>query len=134
MKRILPNQIESVATISLIAINCCLLSSCSLSNGQPDSTGESVTFPAVFEDDGKQWTKSATVAESDLKLLAQYFKQNSSLAEGPLISGEPTLYTSSKGTKRFYWGRHLGKEPEWIYFQFQGSKATMKQGAGSPLN
>lgn len=118
--------------ILAFAITCCLLPSCSSSDAQSISEQEPVSFPAEFEEDGMKWTKSEA-SDSDLRMLSQYFGKNSSLAEGPLISGDPTIYTSSKGTKRFYWGRTGANGSEWIHIQFEGRKATVEEGKGSPL-
>lgn len=118
----------------LIVTGFCVVTGCSSSEAQPIFEEEALTFPAEFEEEGTKWSKSASIEDADMKLLSGYFKKNSSMAEGPLISGDPTLYTSSKGTKRFYWGRAGAEEPEWMYIQFSGRKGTVAEGTGSPLS
>jgi len=126
------SRLRNVTPFLVCSIICCLLPSCSSSDAQSISEQEPVSFPAEFEEDGMKWTKSEA-SNSDLRMLSQYFGKNSSLAEGPLISGDPTMYASSKGTKRFYWGRTGAEDSEWIYIQFEGRKATVEEGTGSPL-
>lgn len=81
-----------------------------------------------------KWTKSATIDQANLKVLHNYFKKNSALAENPLISGEPTLYTSPKGTRRFYWGNSSPEQTQWIYVHFEGRTSKLLQGSGGPFS
>lgn len=123
---------NAITPFLLIATSCCVLSSCS-SSAQLITDEEHVTFPEEFEEDGTKWTRSTTASDSDLKRLSEFFRKNSSIAEGSLISGTPTLYTSSKGTKRFYWGRPGIDEPEWIHVEFEGRKVNVEEGTGAPI-
>lgn len=132
MKKVSRHLLRPATPFLLAAVLSCVFSSCSSSEAQLNSEEDSVTFPAKFEEGGTKWTKLATVSEAELIVLSEYFKKNSSMAEGPLISGDPTLYTSN-GVKRFYWGRQGANAPEWVYIQFEGRKATVKEGSGSPL-
>ena len=129
----LPVRFLGITPLLLVAVCCCCFSSCSSSDVESTSNGQAVSFSAEFEEAGTKWTKSATATESDLKMLSGYFMKNSSLVENPHIAGDPTLYTSPNGTKRFYWGRHGAETPEWLYVQFEGRNVTVQEGAGPPL-
>lgn len=124
--------LSSLSELCLIASLGCLLTGCS-SGSQQISNEEAVTFPSSFEEKGATWTRAEAPSKADIRVLTEYFRRNASVAEGPLISGDPTLYSSSRGARRFYWGRSGAEEPEWIYIQFQGRKATVEEGRGSPL-
>jgi hypothetical protein len=91
-------------------------------------------FPADFEEAGVKWTMTTAIPEADLRQLVDYFKLNPSTGEGSLIQGDPTLYTSPRGAKRFYWGRPGTDGAEWIFIQFDGRKATLQEGTGAPLD
>lgn len=117
----------------LIIIGAWHLFGCS-SETEPIPEETPITFPAEFEEDGTKWNKVETIAESEMQQVADYFKKNSSLAEGPIVSGDPIQYTSSDGKKRFYWGRPGTDAPQWFYIEFSGRKATVEEGSGAPLS
>ena len=122
-----------IAVVLLLVTVTCHSSGCSSASSQPLPNQGQFTFPTQFEESGLTWAKSEDVSEADLRQLAAYFKNNPSSAEGPLISGDPTLYTTLKGAKRFYWGRSGANEPEWLFIQLQGRKGMLQEGTGAPF-
>ncbi|WP_417851335.1 hypothetical protein [Thalassoglobus sp.] len=119
-------------------ISCLLLCyglyGCSPGNTTTILDEESFTLPQEFEEAGVKWTKSKELSDAELLHLSAYFKKHPSLAEGSVVRGEPTLYTNTKKVKRFYWVRHGTEQLEWLYIQFHGRKASLREGHGSPLS
>ncbi len=119
--------------VGFVLMICCELCGCS-SGVQTELFDEvSLTLPDEFEEKGVKWMKSSEISDADIRLLTNYFRDHPSVAEGSHIRGQPTVYTTPTGMKRFYWIRSGVEAPEWLYVMFQGRKAKLQEGQGGPF-
>ncbi len=128
-----PLNAPQSAVLLLSFIACWVTGGCSPAVSLPDPGQEPVSFPDAFEEAGVTWTSASEVPKADLRQLEAYFKLNPSIAEGSLVHGDPTLYTSPHRAKRFYWGRSGAEHVDWLFIQFEGRNVTLHEGSGAPF-
>jgi hypothetical protein len=92
-----------------------------------------VIIPEVFYEQDQTWTCAAELKLSDQQQLVQYFTRHPSVAEQSLIRGDPLLYTSPEGVRRYYWVRPGRDGSEWLYLEFDRRSVQMKDGHGLPF-
>ncbi len=116
----------------------CLLGLCLICLGcgespKPQPSSQKFTYPDQFEHAGSAWSLQSGLADADRRALEEYFQENSSVAEGPLISGEPRLYTSADGKKRYCWARQIRDGAEWLMLETAGNGLTLLEGTDAPF-
>lgn len=99
----------------------------------PQPSSQEFTYPQQFDHDGNSWTLQAALTDADRHALEEYFQKNSSVAEGPLISGEPRLYTAAEGKKRYCWARKIRDTAEWLMLESSGNSLTLLEGTDAPF-
>ena len=86
----------TVRIVSLILIGGCQ----SEPEPLPDVT---VDIPAEFKVGGITWKKQESLQKSDEDCLSRFFTQNQGLVGSAEFEGQPTLFSSGKSDRQFFW-------------------------------
>ncbi len=93
-----------------------------------------VSLPARMVVEDVEWTSEQEFSEKHQSELMQYFREHPSLAENPVISGEPQVYRNSNDAIRCYWiGKSKNTEQNWCCLELKNGKWTLTDGSGNPF-
>ncbi|MFK7822114.1 MAG: hypothetical protein AB8G99_25680 [Planctomycetaceae bacterium] len=121
-------------TVLFAVVLCVLASGCSSDSSAIDDSETTFSTPAEFEEANVAWAKTDALEDSDTEQLTEYFTDNPSVSENPLVEGDPFVYTSSDGTKRYYWVRGGATDAEWFCLEFDDYDVEMLSGLGEPFD
>ena len=106
---------------------------CSSESHAIEEVENSISTPLQFEDVNATWSKVDVMEESDTEQLADYLRDNPSISENPLVEGDPLVYSSGDGVRRYYWVREGIEGPEWFCMQFDDYDVEVLNGSGEPF-
>lgn len=128
MSKILSGRIRRLWLLPLLVVAGC-------STGDEDSPERiPAETPQQLMIEGHNWTRKASVSSPDEKLLSGWFQQNPSVADNPLVQGQPTPYEYGS-SRRFYWVSAADSRLDWFYVEFQENRfVTAGEGQGEPFS
>ena len=92
------------------------------------------TPPDELHIDGTMWQRQSEMTEGDQRLLTNYLRHQPSVAENPLLHGDPSVYLSSADDRRFYWLSQTDTEVHWVFLGFRRGRFRETQaGTGPPF-
>lgn len=107
---------------------------CETNTSSNGNESQVVTLPASMVVEGVEWTRESEFSEKHQAKLEQYLHEHPSLAENPVISGEPQIYRNPNDATRFYWiEKTENTEPNWCCLESKSGKWTLTDGSGSPF-
>lgn len=116
----------SVVALSLLAATGCQ----SESDQLPEVT---VNVPDQIELDGITWQKQPDVQAPDKQCLTKFFSLNQELTGSPEFEGQPTVFTSGKSDRRFYWLNPAADGLRWQCVEFRKRKFSVCDGTENPF-
>ncbi len=93
----------------------------------------SVTVPDELRDGGTAWQRRTTLEPSDNQCLAKFFTMNQGLSGSPEFVGQPTVFTSGKNDRRFYWLSSTVDGVRWQCVEFRQRKFSVSDGTDNPF-
>ncbi|REJ88396.1 MAG: hypothetical protein DWQ34_22700 [Planctomycetota bacterium] len=111
-----------------------IASGCAAENELTPKSTQPVAIPASFEEEGTAWSRAGSMTQPDIDRLTAYFRSNPSVAEHPIINGNPEIYTADGERRRYYWVRAGQEGTEWLYVEFSDRNVVLQEGHGSPLD
>lgn len=112
---------------------CLLLSLSGCSGESAAPPPRPVVAPDRIHVAGIGWTKQPALTLAGEQLLSHYFRRNPSIAENPLVKGQPTPYVCEQKT-RFYWLSATPEQVNWFFLEFDRDRfVTTGEGAGEPF-
>ncbi|HBN74369.1 MAG TPA: hypothetical protein DD473_00825 [Planctomycetaceae bacterium] len=111
-----------------------VIGGCETNTSSNGNESQVVSLPALMVIESVEWTREPEFSEKHQAKLEQYFHEHPSLAENPVISGDPQVYRNPKNATRFYWiEKTENTEPNWCCLELKGGEWTLTDGSGSPF-
>ncbi len=77
------------------------------------------------------WQRRPAFSPDDQDRLVAHFHTNRSLAENPLLEGEPVVYSADGDRIRYYWFTETGSDIHWMFLEFRaGAFTELGEGTG----
>lgn len=92
-----------------------------------------VNIPDQFELDGTTWQKQPDVQSSDNQCLAKFFALHQDLTGSPEFEGQPTVFSSGKNDRRFYWLNPAVDGVRWQCIEFRKRRFSVSDGTETPF-
>tara|TARA_R100000750_G_scaffold61763_1_gene53526 strand:+ start:106 stop:486 length:381 start_codon:yes stop_codon:yes gene_type:complete len=110
------------------------MTGCESNTSRNGNETQAVSLPASIVIEDEEWTREPEFSAKLQERLEQYLHQHPSLAENPVISGEPQIYRNPNDATRFYWiEKTENTEPNWCCLESKSGKWTLTDGSGSPF-
>lgn len=113
------------ARMPMRQVSCAMLAAFLCGCTGSDSPETEMQFPPEsIQLGGDSWKRQPTFLPDDQNRLVAYFQTNRSLAENPLLRGEPEVYSTAGDRKRYYWINGTGGGKHWMFLEFHAGMFT----------